>query len=134
MSAITKLFGKMRAKTFAPGEILIEEGGAKGKLYVLESGELGVLRGGIEVATVSQPGALVGEISALLDSPPSATVKAKTNGKAYIVTNPVGRLLDDPALLLHVARLLASRLAETTEYLAKSRQARTKVSALLRDL
>lgn len=135
MSAITQLYGKLRAKTFKPGEVLIEEQGAKGKLFVLESGELGVIRDGVEVATVTESGALVGEISALLDAPPTATVKAKTPVKAYIVPNPVGRLLDDPALLLHVARLLAHRLTETTAYLAASRQkTRAQVKALLREL
>ena len=136
MSAITQLFGKLRAKRFAPGEVLIEEGGAQGKLFVLESGELGILRHGVEVATVAESGALVGEISALLEMPPSATVKAKTAVRAYLVPNPVARLIDDPALLLHVARLLASRLAETTAYLAKSRQKTipAKVSPMLREL
>jgi CRP/FNR family cyclic AMP-dependent transcriptional regulator len=135
MSAITQLYGKLRAKNFSPGDLLIEEGGAKGRLYVLESGELAIIRDGVEVAAVSDHGALVGEISALLDSPPSATVKAKTNVRAYIVPNPVGRLLDDPALLLHVARLLAHRLTETTAYLAASKQrTKAKVAALLREL
>jgi CRP-like cAMP-binding protein len=135
MSAITQLYGKLRAKTFAPGDVLIDEGGTKGKLYVLESGDLAIIRDGVEVATVSEHGALVGEISALLDAPPTATVKAKTPVKAYIVPNPVGRLLDDPALLLHVARLLAHRLTETTAYLAASKQrTKARVAALLREL
>jgi CRP-like cAMP-binding protein len=135
MSAITQLFGKLRARNFAPGDVLIDEGGSKGRLYVLESGELGILRDGVEVATVADSGALVGEISALLDEPPTATVKAKTDVRAYIVPNPVGRLLDDPALLLHVARLLAHRLSETTAYLAASKQkTRAQVKALLREL
>lgn len=121
MSAITQLFGRLRAKTFQPGEVLIEQGG-KRALFVLDTGELTIIRDGVEVATVSESGALVGEISALLDAPPSATVRAKTPVRAYLMSNPVGRLLDDPALLLHVARLLASRLAETTVYLAESRR------------
>lgn len=121
MSAITQLFGRLRARTFEAGDILIEQGG-KRALFVLDSGELTIIRDGIEVATVSEPGALVGEISALLDAPPSATVKAKTPVRAYLMTNPVGRLLDDPALLLHIARLLANRLAETTAYLAEARR------------
>lgn len=121
MSAITKLFGRMKARTFAAGEVLIEQG-KPGKLYVLDTGELSVQREGVEVATISESGALVGEISVLLESAPSATVIAKGEVRAYIVSNPVGRLLDDPALLLHVSRLLASRLSETTAELAKSRQ------------
>ena len=135
MSAITQLFGKLRAKTFKPGEVLIEQGSKKRPLYVLESGDLAVVRDGVEVATVSESGAMVGEIAALLDAAPSATVKAKTAVKAYIVSNPVARLMDDPALLLHVSRLLAHRLAETTSDLVASqrRLAATKGAALLRE-
>lgn len=113
--------GKLRPSTFRPGDMLIVEGSRHGKLFILVSGELAVLRDGVEVATISEPGALVGEIAVLLDAAPSASVKARTAAKAYVVTNALERFESDPALLLRVARLLANRLNATTGLLVKSR-------------
>jgi CRP/FNR family transcriptional regulator, cyclic AMP receptor protein len=122
MSTISELFTKLRAKEFAPGATLIKEGAKRAKLYILESGELSVHRGGVEVATISESGTLVGEMSVLLETTPSATVKARTPVTAYLVSDPIGQLINDPALLLHLARMLATRLSQTTAFLAKSRR------------
>ncbi|WP_082533485.1 cyclic nucleotide-binding domain-containing protein [Devosia sp. Root413D1] len=59
-----------------PGEVLITQGAPGGSLYVLEEGELGVIRDGVEIATVSRPFSVVGEMSVVLGTPTSATVRA----------------------------------------------------------
>jgi CRP-like cAMP-binding protein len=45
-------------------------------MWILVSGSLAVRKGATTVNTISEPGALVGEVSALLGSPYGATVEA----------------------------------------------------------
>jgi hypothetical protein len=59
---------------FADGDWLIREGLPGGRFYVLVSGEVMVLKGETEITRVSEPGAVFGEMSALLDLPYSASV------------------------------------------------------------
>src|SRR5216684_6529313 len=72
-------------KTFAPDEVLLAEGGRERILYILIDGEVEVLKGDFQVNTVSEPGAIFGEISVLLDIPHIATVKTLTSSRAYVV-------------------------------------------------
>ena len=67
---------------FGPGEVLLAEGKKEELLYILIEGELEVLKGDFQINTVSEPGAIFGEISVLLDLPHMATVKALTPTRA----------------------------------------------------
>jgi len=60
----------------AAGTIIVAEGGTTGHLYVLMQGKLEVLKGEMVVATVVEPGAVLGEMSVLLGQPHTATVRA----------------------------------------------------------
>jgi CRP-like cAMP-binding protein len=60
----------------APGDTVVREGDAGGGLWILVSGALRVSKGGVSVNVVNRPGAVIGEISLLLDSPYTATVVA----------------------------------------------------------
>ena len=75
---ILEFCGKLPLQTFLPGEALITEGQSAGRLYILVSGEVSVEKNGVSVARLKQPGAVFGEISALLDTKASASVIAKT--------------------------------------------------------
>ena len=68
----------LRRDWIAPGMTLIEQGGKTGQLYVLKDGQFEVLRDGKHVSTIKTPGAVLGEMSVLLDVPQSATVRAIT--------------------------------------------------------
>jgi CRP-like cAMP-binding protein len=61
----------------APGEELMRQGDPGGDLYVLEQGELVVERDGVAIAEISRPDSLVGEMSVVLGTPASATVRAR---------------------------------------------------------
>jgi CRP-like cAMP-binding protein len=103
--------------TFGPGEVLLAEGGKTGILYILIEGEVEVLKGDFQVNTVSEPGAIFGEISVLLDSPHSATVKALTASRAYVVQRANEFLQSQIDITYQLARLLAQRLHGVTTYL-----------------
>src|ERR1700681_1477033 len=65
------------------GAELLSEGRKTDRLYVLIEGEIEIVRDGVQIAVVNEPGAIFGEMSLLLDIPHTATVKALTRGRAY---------------------------------------------------
>ena len=103
---------------FEAGDLLIREGGAAGRLFVLVSGEVAVLKGETEVARIATPGAVFGEISALLDMPYSASVLAVGPVTARCSEDAARFIAANPAVALHTARILAQRLHAATAYLA----------------
>src|SRR5258706_6689400 len=103
---------------FAPGDVIVREGGAAGPIWVLVSGALQVRKGDELVNTVTRPGALVGEISLLLDSVFSATVEAAEPSVMRYAADGRGFLSSAPTITLLVAVGLAQRLDFVTTYLA----------------
>lgn len=99
------------------GGVLLAEGQGAGVLYFLESGTVEIVKKGHLINTVSQPGAVFGEVSMLLEQAPMATVRAGTQVVCRVVENPREFLETHPAAALHVARLLAKRLNSVTSYL-----------------
>lgn len=103
---------------FAPGEVMLTEGAAGGTLFILIEGEVAIAKGDVHLLTVSEPGAVFGEMAALLGGPYSATVSAAAPVHARWTTNGPGLLAARPELALHAARVLARRLHAATNYLA----------------
>jgi CRP/FNR family cyclic AMP-dependent transcriptional regulator len=103
---------------FAPGEAVVREGGAAGGIWVLVSGDLRVRKGDAVVNTISRPGALVGEVSVLLDSVSSATVEATEPSILRYAADGRALLNSDPLITMLVAKGLAERLNFVTTYLA----------------
>ena len=111
----------LRRDWIAPGMTLIEQGGKTGQLYVLKEGQLEVLRDGKHVSTIKTPGAVVGEMSVLLDTPQSATVRAITEVEYFVIDNAIDILTTHPDWLLQIARLLAQRVNATTALLTRDK-------------
>jgi CRP-like cAMP-binding protein len=110
------------ARNFNPGDILIREGGQDGKLYVLIDGQVEVMRKDTQVSYIDEPGSMFGEMSVLLDMPFSATVKALSACRAYVIDDAIKFFMSDPAIAIEVASLLARRLYYTTSYLVDLQQ------------
>lgn len=104
--------------TFGPGEVLLAERERVGVLYILIEGEVEVLKEDFQISTVSEPGAIFGEISVLLDIPHTATVKALTTSRMYVVQRASEFLQSQTDITYQLARLLAQRLHGVTTYLA----------------
>ena len=77
-----------------------------------------MLKGETEVARISDPGSVFGEMSALLDLPYSASVRAVGPVRAHRSDNAAEFIAANPAVALHTARILAQRLHAATAYLA----------------
>jgi CRP-like cAMP-binding protein len=103
---------------FAPGDIVVREGAPAGSMWVLVSGALQVRKGGQVVNAVTRPGALVGEISALLGGTYSATVIAAEPSQMRYAADANALLTSHPAVTHLVAVGLAERLNFVTTYLA----------------
>lgn len=103
---------------YADGDVVIQEGTTTGSIWVLVSGTLEIRKDGVQVNSVTHPGALLGEVAVLLGKGHSASVVA--SGAACLRYAKDGRaLLDsDPQISTYVAIGLAERLDFVTTYLA----------------
>ena len=119
MASLLTLTFSQPTRNLAPGEILITEGDPGGSLYVLETGKLTVERDGVAIATIAEPGALVGEMSVLTGTPNSATVRAEGKAAVRVVKDAMAFLERQPAVALRVATLLSRRLDATSALLAE---------------
>lgn len=108
--------------TLEPEGVLFKEGERSGKLYILKSGDLEVVRDGSAVAAFADSGVVVGEMSALLDEPHSATIRSRKGAEIYVVDDPSAFLDRHPAVAREIARTLAQRLSKTTALLVEMRQ------------
>jgi len=105
-------------RTVPSGTLVLHEGSKTGHLFVLLQGRLEVIKGDAVVAVLSEPGAMLGEMSVLLDQPHTATVRAASDSVVYEFDDAAAFLRDQPAVALLIARLLAQRLNVATTYLA----------------
>jgi CRP-like cAMP-binding protein len=118
MRAVLDYCGEGHQRPVKAGTSIITEGGASGHLYVLMEGRLEVIKGDTVVATVAEPGAVLGEMSVLLDQPHTATVRASVDSIVYEFDDPGSFLIQQPGVALLIARLLAQRLNVANTYLA----------------
>jgi CRP-like cAMP-binding protein len=109
VAAFTNRLAALPVSIYEPGEIVLAAGSATGRLLILKQGHVEVLREGAQIATVSEPGAVFGELSVLLDKPHTADVRAMERSELH-VANAASLLAGDMAALLYVARILAHRL------------------------
>lgn len=107
---------------FPPGAVLIPQGGKLGTLFVLRRGQVEVERDGAHIRTIGQRGSIFGEMSVLLDTPHTATVRAITPVEVFVIPDALTVMIERPLWTLQLARLLAQRLYTTTASLVESQQ------------
>src|SRR2546430_13607655 len=95
--------------TYPAGQTVLTAASTTGRLLILKKGAVAVLREGVEIATVTEPGAVFGELSVLLDQPHTADVRA-LEASQFHVADATTILRVDPIALLYVATVLAQRL------------------------
>lgn len=118
MRAVLDYCDEDHRRELTAGTVIIREGSATGHLFVLVEGTLEVLKGDTVVASIAEPGAIVGEMSALLQQPHTATVRTVSNAIVYEIDDAAAFLRAQPAVALFIATLLAQRLNVATSYLA----------------
>jgi CRP/FNR family cyclic AMP-dependent transcriptional regulator len=118
MDELLALAGGFPNRTLDAGDVLLVDGEPVAALYVLLTGALRIEKGGVVVATITEPGACVGEMSLLLDVPATADVVAAESSDLAVIEDARSLLQSEATLPLALARLLASRLRAMTTYLA----------------
>jgi CRP-like cAMP-binding protein len=95
----------------ATGDFLFHEGDKRDKMYVLLDGEMDV-RLGDYVFETAQPGALIGEMALIDDSPRAANAIAKTDCRLAAIDKRRFHFLiqQHPHFATHVMKELADRL------------------------
>lgn len=109
-------------QVIAAGEVLIEEGVRPPSMLVLISGSANIERDGVPFARVDSPGAVFGEMSAVLDRVATATVRAGSDVEVYAIAEPLQFLREKPGAALAVLRVTAARLDGLTKYLVDVKQ------------
>jgi CRP-like cAMP-binding protein len=94
--------------SYGAGETVLAEGTKTGRLLILKSGAVGIFKGDVEFAQVTEPGAVFGELSALLDAPHSADIRTLEASEFHVAD--AAALLQDPTALLYVTIVLARRI------------------------
>ena len=109
-------------KTIDAGECLIEQGHDPGPLYVLVEGALVIERDGVAFARIDTPGAVFGEMAAVLGQQASATARVTEMSTFRVAEDPIAFLTERPGAALEVLRIAATRLDALTRYLADVKQ------------
>jgi CRP/FNR family transcriptional regulator, cyclic AMP receptor protein len=95
--------------TYQAGESVIADGSKIGRLLILKKGTVAIEKEGTEIAKVTEPGAVFGELSLLLDQPHTADVRALETSQLH-VANAAALLAQNPIAVLYIAKMLANRL------------------------
>jgi CRP-like cAMP-binding protein len=107
--------------SYAPGEAVLSQATATGRLLFLREGAVDVALEDVFIARVTEPGAVFGDISFLLDQPHSATVVAVEPSTFHLLDDPEDFLESEPRVAIYVARVLARRLNAVNHLLAEAR-------------
>ena len=115
--AFEKSLALLPLATYRAGETILTEGSKSDRLLILKKGAVAIIKDSIEIARVEESGAVLGEISALLDQPHTADVRALEDSQFHLADAALP--VKDPVALLYVARILARRIVEADKDLVK---------------
>jgi CRP-like cAMP-binding protein len=94
--------------TYHPGETVIADGSRTARLLILKKGAVAIIKEDTEIAKVTEPGAVFGELSILLDQPNKVDVRALETSEFHVADAAV--LLTLNPIAAHVAMALARQL------------------------
>lgn len=129
---------KLEAVSYAPEEVICREGEAGDRLFIIESGELSVLKAGenqqlVEIAVLGA-GDIAGELSLLEPTVRSATLRARTPARLWVLSHQtMQELLDQhaalaKALLTHLSQYLRRETSTVARLLSRDLDGRLKVA------
>ena len=109
LAIFQKRLAALPLETYQAGQTVIAEGSRTGRLLILAKGKVAIVKEDTEIATVAEPGALFGELSALLDQPNTADVRALETSQFHVAYAGI-LLQQNPIAVLYAATMLARRL------------------------
>ncbi len=120
VALVLQRLSSLPVEVHGPGSVALAAGAATGKLLVLKEGVVEVVRDGVRLAEVSEPGTMFGELSLLLGRPHTADVRA-VERSTFHVADGRSFLEIDPSAALYLAVVLAGRLDLVNSYLIEAR-------------
>ena len=79
-----KRLAALPLRTYQAGEVVFRARSKTGQLLILKNGVVAIVKEDVEIAKVGEPGAVFGELSALLDQPHTADVRAVEISQFYV--------------------------------------------------
>jgi CRP/FNR family transcriptional regulator, cyclic AMP receptor protein len=101
-------FAALPVASFQAGETVLRAGSRTGRLLILKKGAVAVVKEGVEIARVSEPGAVFGELSILLDQPHTADVRTLECSEFHVANEEL--LAIDQLACIYIAMVLARRV------------------------
>jgi CRP-like cAMP-binding protein len=122
---------KKNIRTFPSESIIIQEGQPNdGTLFILNEGRIGVFKQNLLIAEIRESGVFFGEMSALLETPRTATIKALTDCKVTVLTCDFDTLCTKfPSIAKKLMISLANRLKDITARHEKALESIQKMEA-----
>jgi CRP/FNR family cyclic AMP-dependent transcriptional regulator len=117
MPSILNIVKKCEIQHYKGGEIVLAQGTRTESLLFLIEGSVEVVIDGVTVATACQPGAVFGDLSALMNVNHTATVRALKPCAFHIVKNAHEFIEESPFVTKFLCELLAYRLDAINQYL-----------------
>lgn len=108
-------------KIFDPGEVIFLEGEASNSMYILEEGEVEVIKDHRVISVIKEKRSFFGEMAYLLGDKRTATLKAKTRVKAMVIEfhegEAFGKRLSSASMTL--LKVMAQRLDDATREMTR---------------
>jgi len=103
-------------KLIKKGEIIASEGDIDTNVFILLKGMIGVFKGGVELARFCEKGTVIGEMSMILETPRTATIKALEDSYIAEIIGNLEKIIEKfPDITKNIVVNLAERLMKTTE-------------------
>ena len=115
MSNFLDYCSDLPTRTVRAGETALEENVKDGEILILKSGAVDIVKHGTTMSTISNPGAMLGEIAVLLERGHTASAIATQDCEFYVLEHAGQRLDANPKLYREIARALAGRLMRQSE-------------------
>lgn len=108
-TAFQKRLAALPVAIYQAGDTVLAAGSTTGRLFILRRGAVEIVKDGMQIARVSEPGAVFGELAVLLDKPHTADMRALERSEFHVADAGV-LLAEDPTAVVYVAAILARRL------------------------
>ncbi len=122
MPSILDQIQEYPGRRYERGEVVAEQGATSGKLFFLAEGSVEIIKDGMQITIVREPGAVFGEMSIFRQVPHAATVRAHESSVLHIVEDARRVLENNPALCFYVCGIMANRLDALIGFLANAKQ------------
>lgn len=103
-------------KLYKKGDVLVNEGDISKEIFILFSGKIGVYKGDIKICQYNKKGIIIGEMSAILGEPRTASLRALENSTVGVISSNIDSLIEKyPEIAKKILINLAERLKQTTK-------------------